>query len=332
MVRRRQEPKQCAGIAKSTGLRCRLFLREGLYCKYHRSQEPLVSVEWVEPQLDPPPAAMRGKSEPIPTQCPCCWDDCAEKVTVDCGVKSHVLCIDCFQEHVRHVMQDGAVDIACGGHPDCRRFYDCSTLQTSIPSAMWESLDEALLCRTLDEWKQDMYTCPKCKKYQALVGDMAPLRQQKFRFWCAQCNEHICMGCEHVHPENELCVVSPDNMRKQMEEIMTQERLRQCPGCHVEFLRIDGCCKMTCTRCRTKSCYACKQVIQAYSHFRDEPVNRDGALYCALFMNEDQIEKQSVARGRMRILQKFGHTPQVIELMDQILQTPRSRWRRCIIL
>jgi E3 ubiquitin-protein ligase RNF216 len=330
MVRRRLEPKQCAGIAKSTGLRCRLYLREGMFCKYHRHQEHLVSVEWVEPQLALPPAAI-VQEDPLPTQCPCCWDDCTDKVTVHCGVKSHMLCLDCFQEHVRNVMEQGTVDIACGGHPDCRRFYDCATLQQSIPGEMWDSLDQALLCRTLDEWKQDMYTCPQCHKYQEVVGDIEPLRKQKYRFMCRQCNEHICMGCNHAHAEDGVCVVSPDNMRKQMEEIMTQERLRQCPGCQLPFLRSDGCCKMTCTRCRTKSCYACKQVIQDYSHFR-QIEEEDGALYCALYMSEEKIEKQSVVRGRMRILQKFGHTPEVVKLMDTIFNPPRRGWRRCIIL
>jgi hypothetical protein len=58
-----------------------------------------------------------------------------------------------------------------------------------------------------------------------------------------------------------------------MGEVLSLEYLKQCtrkcPNCSFATSKIDGCNKMTCSRCGSYFCWGCGIQIQGYSHFSE---------------------------------------------------------------
>jgi TRIAD3 protein (E3 ubiquitin-protein ligase RNF216) len=54
---------------------------------------------------------------------------------------------------------------------------------------------------------------------------------------------------------------------------MTKALIRICPNkaCNTPMLKEAGCNKMTCSKCRTLSCYICSAIIKGYDHFDQAP-------------------------------------------------------------
>ncbi|CAF5216391.1 unnamed protein product, partial [Rotaria magnacalcarata] len=72
---------------------------------------------------------------------------------------------------------------------------------------------------------------------------------------------HIPLRCDEVEKGIEL------EMRKFIEEHVTEAMIRKCPRCTQRFYKVEGCNKMTCSSCGLFICYVCRETINGYDHF-----------------------------------------------------------------
>ena len=98
---------------------------------------------------------------------------------------------------------------------------------------------------------------------------------------CKESN-HIPLRCDEVEKGVEL------EMRKFIEEHVTEAMIRKCPRCtqvidtlvygnmittqicfffFQRFYKVEGCNKMTCSSCGLFICYVCRETINGYDHF-----------------------------------------------------------------
>lgn len=129
--------------------------------------------------------------------------------------------------------------------------------------------------------------CPKCG-FQALVPEQqrnfhCPIPSCQYKS-CRLCGEegHEPIPCNQVEKRNETAA------RVQVEEAMSEARIRTCPNCSRKFYKQDGCNKMTCS-CGTLICYVCRQVIPkniGYNHFCQTPhCNHTSCNRCPLYFS-----------------------------------------------
>ena len=96
--------------------------------------------------------------------------------------------------------------------------------------------------------------------------------RQYLTMLCPECNVSYCTSCNQVeHPEKTCEEARREKERladpvHRAHEIMSTAVKRRCPNCAKEFVKSDGCNKMTCT-CGTFSCYLCGVKVKDYSHF-----------------------------------------------------------------
>lgn len=92
----------------------------------------------------------------------------------------------------------------------------------------------------------------------------------------------------------------------EVEEAMTQAKVRTCPNCRTKFLKDeDFCNKLKCPSCKTAICYICKKVIptQGYEHFC---IHKQGGcaacigLHCPLWTQVDDDNKRDMVEMRAR--------------------------------
>ena len=104
---------------------------------------------------------------------------------------------------------------------------------------------------------------------------------------------------------------------------------RFCPHCNQEFMKSDGCNKITC-RCKGLSCYLCGEKVQDYNHFCNHklPPGKDKCRCgkCRLFTSTEAMEqldrnkRQAAGRG---VLLEAGITDK--EEIRAILASPPNR-------
>ena len=110
-------------------------------------------------------------------------------------------------------------------------------------------------------------TCPSCA-YLGFFDGMLPT-------WinCPQCNKKHCTGCNEIYHQNQTCEQYRQEKERRKDpkhlahEAMSQACKRSCPHCKLDFMKGDGCNKITCSKCKEYSCYLCGEKIKNYSHF-----------------------------------------------------------------
>ena len=130
---------------------------------------------------------------------------------------------------------------------------------------------------------EGLESCPFCS-YSVCIDNpderlFTCLNESCLRVSCRQCGkeDHLPKTCKGQSffsiiecPTERLFVVIPTlemeadhklDHRHAVEEAMSEASIRKCPKCQQTFVKEDGCNKMTCSACRTLSCYICRAVI-----------------------------------------------------------------------
>jgi hypothetical protein len=256
-----------------------------------------------------------------PPTCKCCFDELkSDNENINCGNISHSLCVSCFREYISTSLKDyRKTSVRCGGHPECSHVYSTLCLQKNLTPEMWNLFDKELLNQYLEQYKESIFECPLCHNYKEVIDNLTFAKTKKIQFDCKNCNKKVCVGCNHEHQQHDPCIRLKKDIRKRIEEIFTEERLRQCPKCHMEFIRQDGCSKMTCSKCQTKSCYVCKISIKDYSHFRKG--------ICKMYTSEAEIENLSIENAKKKIFEEMGKTQEIIDITNEVLTT-KSKFQK----
>jgi TRIAD3 protein (E3 ubiquitin-protein ligase RNF216) len=124
------------------------------------------------------------------------------------------------------------------------------------------------------------------------------------------CNEkdHPNISCQEVAKEKARLA----NPTHRAHEAMTKAVTRLCPTCSKEYVKHDGCNKMTCT-CKTKSCYLCGVKVDSYDHFCRHKKIGQLACHCGktceLFTSTERMEawdRKARYKAGKKVLKETG--------------------------
>ena len=208
-------------------------------------------------------------------ECGCCYDDVIEEATVQCSA-GHKFCAKCLNRYVQEeVFGKQRAKIKCMDMSgQCKGEFNNSTLRRALPPIVLEKYDFTIAQHVLKEAKvDDLHSCPFCDAIAILpVGNnifSCPNPSCKIES-CRMCRKksHIPFKCDEVDGK------SAEEIRRKIEEKMTEAKVRSCPKCSTRFYKEEGCNKMTCPKCGTFSCYLCRKLITKkikYAHFCQKP-------------------------------------------------------------
>merc|ERR1719370_2211796 len=115
---------------------------------------------------------------------------------------------------------------------------------------------------------------------------------------CRLCKEsnHVPLRCDEVE--------KTEGTRKEIEEKLTEARIRECWKCSKKFFKEEGCNKMTCT-CGAKMCYICKAKGVDYDHFYGQGGEATAKRTCPLWSDNKAIHEEELAKAAEEARQKL---------------------------
>ena len=114
-------------------------------------------------------------------------------------------------------------------------------------------------------------------------------------------------------------------------EAMSQATKRFCPNCTQEYIKGDGCNKITCNKCNQLSCYLCGEKVNDYSHFCNHKLplgvtQCPCGKACGLFTSTkamEEIDRAKRQEAGRKVLVEAGITDE--EEIVSILASPTKK-------
>ncbi|XP_073507350.1 E3 ubiquitin-protein ligase RNF14-like [Phyllobates terribilis] len=208
----------------------------------------------------------------------------------------HVYCNSCLKDYFEVQINDGQVHALNCPEPKCKSTATPAQVKYLVGEQLFGRYDRLLLQSSLDLMADVVY-CPRlsCQTpvMQEPEGTMGICSACKFAF-CILCNMtfHGISPCKIPDDKflelSEEYLAANEERRREMDKrygdvLKAVEGLRNmewigkyskaCPGCKAPTEKIDGCNRMTCTRCRQNFCWLCLKILpqdNPYKHF-DSP-------------------------------------------------------------
>jgi TRIAD3 protein (E3 ubiquitin-protein ligase RNF216) len=261
--------------------------------------------------------------------CQCCFDEFPFNRMVSCGGNAvHLFCRTCAKTYVEGEIGVSKCRPVCFADRDCGGTFSRAQLLEFLPQTSFDRLEhlqqqEDLRTAGLDFLEE----CPFCDfKAECLPADV----DKEFRCENPKCGKtscrlcqketHIPMSCEEAKKDESL------NVRHTVEEAKSAALIRHCNRCKNAFVKLDGCNKMTCTKCRNTQCYVCSKNVTNYDHFGN------GRNRCPLHDNHEARHEQEVEKAEQEALAKIrAERPDIseehlkIEVSDRVKQAEQSR-------
>jgi hypothetical protein len=242
-------------------------------------------------------------------ECGCCCDEVYKKDLLKCSktadmnlTKAHVVCKTCLSSYINEQLASGNTELSCICNMDCKSDYIENTLAQLDPK-LYKRYNETVTYEQIKKANpENFHLCPKCRLYGIIIDPDVLKTMDSLQCKNSECKFVSCLKCEKTYHPTVKCEYLQANqtLRISIEEILTTNRVRHCPNpaCKQEFVRFDGCAKMTCSKCNTLSCYVCLQIINDYGHF---------GFGCKLYTTEDDIEKKSLKKTCKDVCIKYNN-------------------------
>ncbi|XP_059177354.1 E3 ubiquitin-protein ligase RNF216-like [Physella acuta] len=241
-------------------------------------------------------------------ECVCCFGDCEFEKMAQC-MECHLVCVGCLNAYAKEIVfGTGKVQLNCMAF-DCQTTYPESELRRCLEPKTWNKLEERSLEENLNMADMnDLVRCPQCD-FAAILSPSIKmfkcLREDCQKAVCRNCGvdwkEHEGLTCAEIEKKDETA------LRKEYEEKMTKAKVRNCSSCKAQFMKDQGCNKMTC-RCGITMCYICRESKIDYKHFCGHP--RDPGQpcrlckACSLWTNPEEDDERAVAEIRKEANEK----------------------------
>ena len=246
-------------------------------------------------------------------ECQCCFSDAPMNRVISCNNDEvHFFCHQCIRNLVANEIGMSRSKVICMDASDCKATFAREQLRAVLEQKTLKRLEYLEQQAEIDLADIDgLSECPFCD-FKAIYPPVEEDREFRCmkpeceKISCRLCNEetHIPKSCDEAKKDKGLPA------RHHIEEAMSDALIRQCPKCKVKIVKLDGCNKMTCTKCGCVMCYVCKKDITGkgrglgYEHFgdtsgcqlHDEYIARQGFDRHA--MEVEQAEKTAIEEAK----------------------------------
>ncbi|KAF6018165.1 RNF14 [Bugula neritina] len=218
---------------------------------------------------------------------------------------SHSFCKECIAQHFTVRIESGEVKQLTCPEGGCDSQGHPSQIKELLSSDLYERYERLLLQCTLDTMLDITY-CPRSFCQTAVILDPGSTLAA-----CSGCQYVFCNLCKMSYHGIHPCRLRKDELKEKLDEASEEdleafkarygkqlvenlinesasyawvdEYAKHCPVCKAAITKIDGCNKMTCTKCKAYFCWLCRAILSRgdpYSHFRN-------SLECNLFPGEE---------------------------------------------
>ncbi|KAG5637613.1 hypothetical protein H0H81_003947 [Sphagnurus paluster] len=210
-------------------------------------------------QAHRPPARRRNIVE-----CPVCFDEVTNPVTLPCG---HAWCRECLSRYLKSSVDNKYFPLTClGSNAKCTEHIPLHIARRLLNDSEFDTIVDAAFAAHVQSHTDEFHYCPTpdCRQiYRPAPRDTV--------LQCPSCLLRICPSC-HVEAHDGFACPDPEADNKLFREWMRSNDVKPCPGCKIPIERAEGCNHMTCTQCKTHSCWVCLQTFPKgdgiYDHMR----------------------------------------------------------------
>ena len=231
-------------------------------------------------------------------ECGCCCFELLFDNIVQCA-DGHLFCFRCLQRQVEEIIYGNLKaqgSLPCMNTDGCKESIPLSEVRRALPNDVIERYDQRQGQEAIIQAKLlNLVNCPFCGipcEVDKCVEVFDCPNPKCLVASCIQCKEasHVPLSCE----ENEK--ISGTAPRRKIEERMTKAVIRECKTCKAEIVKLDGCNRLTCSRCRTTMCYVCRQTLSSgYNHFCHHCYRREQGKPCQICNNKCRLWENEVA-------------------------------------
>lgn len=249
-----------------------------------------------------------------PTVCPVCMFDKVMSEMCQC-TEGHLICKECLKEQLESNIAHGTAGAGCV-EVDCPGFYSERFIEMVLSKKQQRLLDSISVNQEVAnvlkrDCKDTVVFCPFCD-YFAIVDNP---NDTEFHCKNPSCMKVSCRKCGKESHLPQKCAKElekgEEDLRKFVEQRMSEAYIRYCPECAKPIVKIEGCNLLTCT-CGAHMCHICKKHLSrdkhtAYQHFIDPPGTRhtvpvpgeSGKKGCQLWENSPEEDKIRVKKARL---------------------------------
>ncbi|ELU14036.1 hypothetical protein CAPTEDRAFT_154469 [Capitella teleta] len=238
---------------------------------------------------------------------------------VQCG---HTFCRECMKNFFEVLIKDGNVKgLLC---PNCPADTDShahpAQVKDLVSASVFQRYDRLLLQTAMDTMSDVMY-CPRAMCGCPVLVDAAPPDSVTVMGSCAHCHFVFCVFCKGTYHGVSPCKIKSEEVKRLREEYLAcdekgkksmekrygrvvirkviedsfteewlQEYSKRCPNCKTHIQKIDGCNKMTCSKCNCFFCWICGCVLSRanpYQHFSDTRSGCFNQLFHGAMVDDD---------------------------------------------
>ncbi|KAI0064792.1 hypothetical protein BV25DRAFT_1913965 [Artomyces pyxidatus] len=197
--------------------------------------------------------------------CPVCFEPPTTPVTLYCG---HTWCKACFSDYLRAASDNRSFPLKClGDSATCTECIPLHIARNVLPSSDFDALTLGSFHTYVHARPDEFHYCPTpdCPQvYRAGPRDTV--------LNCPSCLTRLCPHCHVEYHEGVTCADRTHGDDQLFDHYVNTHDVKKCPGCHALIERAEGCNHMTCTRCKTHTCWVCLETFEQgkgiYDHMR----------------------------------------------------------------
>ncbi|GAA5897292.1 hypothetical protein JCM5296_000992 [Sporobolomyces johnsonii] len=230
-------------------------------------------------------------------ECGCCFSDTAISQLVICS-EGCQFCKDCAVMNAESQIGMRKYILPCMSTSGCSATFPESEIAKCLPPKSLHALHKIRQEKEVDLAElEGLEKCPFCPFAYIIEND----QERLFHCQREDCGikDHLPKTCKEVSEDAKV-----DSIHR-IEEAMSAALIRRCPkpGCNEPYIKEAGTCnKITCSSCRTLSCYICNKIIEGYQHFKNAGSNAawtEPGANCVLWEDSDQRVFQEVEAARI---------------------------------
>jgi len=231
--------------------------------------------------------------------CPICVIDVYGNDCFSCYSCSSAACKSCIKSYLETIITDGKVkSITCPINPSCNVELTPAQIASVVSKEIFHRYDRLLFQLSIDSMDDVIY-CPRCQN-PVIITRNTDDNLSNTLGECATCSFVFCTLCGKTFHGVNPCQYTEGQLKdiykeyqnaspheryaleqkygkifnRLMDEMASMETItrtaRKCPHCSIFVDKLDGCNKMTCTKCHSYFCWMCLQVLSKtdpYGHF-----------------------------------------------------------------